>query len=63
VPSEPTNEELLTFARSLIGDTEPFLDTKGLERGIAEHRELWLKLCRLDAELDGLELKPQSTSR
>lgn len=51
VSDDPTNDELLSFARLLIGETAPFLDTDGLERAIEEHRGLWVKLYRVDAGL------------
>lgn len=57
--SEPTDAELIAFARLLIGDAKPFLDTVGLEAAIARHRELWVKMYRVDTGLEEIdELRP-----
>jgi hypothetical protein len=62
VSDDPTNDELLSFARLLIGDTSPFLDTDGLETAIDEHRGLWVKLFRVDAGLTESNIEPKPTS-
>lgn len=55
---EPTDGDLLAFARLLIGDTRPYLDSEGLERAIRQHRDLWVKLYRVDAGLEATEELP-----
>ncbi|HXK15349.1 MAG TPA: hypothetical protein VNH45_12520 [Gaiellaceae bacterium] len=62
VTEDPTNDELLSFARSLIDDRAPFLDTAGLETAIAEHHPLWVKLFRVDAGLADADLEPKPNS-
>jgi hypothetical protein len=55
----PGDDDLIAFARLLIGDVKPFLDPVGLEAAIARHRDLWVKLYRVDEGLEELdELKP-----
>ena len=57
--SVPSDDELIAFARLLIGDAKPFLDPEGLESAIARHRDLWVKLYRVDAGLEEIEdLRP-----
>lgn len=55
----PGDGELIAFARLLIGDAKPFLDPEGLEQAIARHRDLWVKLYRVDEALEEIdELRP-----
>ena len=59
----PSDDELIAFARLLIGDAKPFLDPQGLEDAIGRHRDLWVKLYRVDAGLEELEeLRPSPTA-
>jgi hypothetical protein len=59
VTATPTDSDLLRFARSLIGDETPYLDTEGLEVAIREHRDLWSKLYLVSTGLGELdELRP-----
>ena len=51
----PTDDDLIAFARLLIGDTQPYLDSEGLEKAIRRHRDLWVKLYRVDAGLEATE--------
>ena len=59
----PGDGDLVAFARLLIGDAKPFLDPVGLESAIARHRDLWVKLYRVDAGLEEIdELRPAPTA-
>lgn len=54
--TDPTDEDLRAFARSLIEDTgDPVHELGGLELAIREHRGLWVKLYRVSAALEGVE--------
>jgi hypothetical protein len=55
VSDSPTDGDLLAFARLLIGDAKPYLDTEGLEVAIGEHRELWSKLYLVNSGLEALD--------
>ena len=56
---EPTDEDLIAFARLLIGDTKtPYLDPARLAEAVSENRELWVKLYKVNEGLEDLELPP-----
>lgn len=45
---DPTDEDLIAFARSMIGDdTEPFLAPEILPKAVAKNRDLSVMLCRV----------------
>jgi hypothetical protein len=48
VPSEPTDDQLIAFADSVLGDLgDPFLDDDLLQETITRHRDLWQTLFRI----------------
>jgi hypothetical protein len=55
VSGVPTDDELIGFARLLIGDAKPFLDPEGLAEAIGRHRDLWTKLYRVNSGLEEVE--------
>ena len=58
---DPTDEDLIAFARSMIGDdTEPFLAPEILPKAVAKNRDLWVMLCRVS---NGLEHVPVGYER
>lgn len=48
MPSEPTDDELIAFADSVLrGVGDAFLDSDLLRETVAEHRDLWCDLYRI----------------
>ena len=65
--SEPSDEELIAFADSLLGDLgERFLDVDLLRETITEQRDLWLTLFRISRGEDpdaGVPSNPDKNHR
>jgi hypothetical protein len=55
---DPTDDELLTFAESLLSGLKPHLRERALlEDAIAQHRETWLMLYTVSTGLKGTRPK------
>jgi hypothetical protein len=51
-PADPTTEQLLAFAESLLSTLGPHLrERAALEQAIVDHPDLWVMLYRASVEL------------
>lgn len=51
-PVEPTTEQLIAFAESLLSDLSPALrEPAALEQAVGDHRDLWVMLYDASVEV------------
>ena len=53
MPSDPSNEQLLAFADSLLQNLGPHLRERAvLEEAVGHHRDLWLMLYQASSDFE-----------